>query len=258
MVGKRPADSAASDAKSSLFDAIAAAAASLPLSDLMRLGCASPALALAARAAVQALPVRLSVVLPIYNAHGVGLSVAVRDVLRQTHNCPPFELLAVDDGSSDGGRLWLAELAAALGPRGAVQWSDHGLNPHPSLTAGPALASAAEGFEVADTACVDDEHSLGGRAGSARMPYASKRGGSGSAHATATETPLCAGGGPAVLSPEAVAGAASVSLVRLTVLSTLAGARGQGAAMDVALEHARGEVNSPALLSLAPVRPGFT
>jgi hypothetical protein len=28
--------------------------------------------------------------------------------------------------------------------------------------------------------------------------------------------------------------------------------------MDVALEHARGEVNSPALLSLAPVRPGFT
>jgi hypothetical protein len=60
------------------------------------------------------------------------------------------------------------------------------------------------------------------------------------------------------LSPEAVAGAASVSLVRLTVLSTLAGARGQGAAMDVALEHARGEVNSPALLSLAPVRPGFT
>jgi len=262
MVVKRPAACVSSKTSSNLVDIITAAAAALSLNDLMRLACTSTTMARAAQVAVQKLPVRLSVVLPIYNAHSVGLSIAVRDVLKQTGQCcPPFEVLAVDDGSSDGGRVWLAALASALGLRGQVLWSDHGLNPAPQnrrstseLTSTTSLAKDAEfvgtaaGTEVASSetqlpvvVVADDEHSLGGRVGAVNLPHASMRG---SSTSPLTYNESTKDGAPAVLSPEVVAAAASASLVQLRVLSTVPGARGQGAAMDVGLQQARGEVLS--------------
>jgi len=260
MAIKRPAACATSNASSRLVDIITTAASTLSRNDLMRLACASPAMARAVQIAIQKLPVRLSVVLPIYNAHGVGLSIAVRDVLKQTGQCcPPFEVLAVDDGSSDGGRVWLAALAAALGSRGQVLWSDHGLNPLPpnqsfSEHSAPSMAREAEHIEPAAAgdassgkkrasvvATVDDEHSLGGRVGADHLPHASMRGISTNVDAAESTND---DGAPTVLLPEMVAAEASECLVHLRVLSTVPGARGQGAAMDVALQNARGEVLS--------------
>lgn len=52
---------------------------------------------------------KISVVLPVFNS-GAYLEPALRSVLRQTY--PDFELIAINDGSTDGSLQWLQKMAS--------------------------------------------------------------------------------------------------------------------------------------------------
>lgn len=259
-----------------------AASPFLSLHDHFSLASCSRGGHVAALAAIQSFPVVISVIMPIYNAHGVGLSVALRDVLRQAR-CPAFEVVACDDGSTDGGRAYLAELCRCLGPRGRLELER-------SVVWEPALLNSVCGEAEAAAANGDDEHSLGGRAAATHAPYASRRGDAtaftlnglngwgshsvgavhsaaggdrgdgtdrGIASVTSTTSTACfasvAEPVVPVLPAVAVARAAGPGCWRLRVISTAAGRRGQGAAMDAALAVSSGPL--VALMESDDTRP---
>ena len=68
------------------------AALHLTVVDVGRLASCSTKLHESTRLAVAARPVTLSVILPVYNAFSVGLSIALRDILNQVQ-CPDYEVI---------------------------------------------------------------------------------------------------------------------------------------------------------------------
>jgi hypothetical protein len=109
---------------------------------------------------------------------------------RIAHNVSSLDVnqvLACDDGSTDGGREWLVELAKALGVRGSVQFAEDGTGKASEGTAA-AAGAVGEGSVVVNPTSEavvaitngDDEHSLGGRQtdGGNSVPCASNRGNS--------------------------------------------------------------------------------
>ena len=182
----------------------------------------------AASRVIRKLPVDISVVMPVYNAFSVGLSIAMRDILSQ-RSCPCYEVVVCDDGSTDSGREYLIALSRSLGLRGACDLVGESGDSTSSVN-GEAVAVIGNG---------DDEHSLGGRANSAAAPYASRRGKHGNEASLAAAAALAPGAVP-VFPVRDVAAAVSQECWRLRVVSTKPGGRGQGAAMDASLGASNG------------------
>ena len=190
----------------------------------------------------------------------VGLPIAVRDILAQTTFgpavCPTFELCAADDGSTDGGREWLLALCDALGRRGFVA---DGFAAGAKRSSGGGESTDGGGADAPE----DDEHNLGGRQTAVEgARHATARGqvqgdgdggscggggdGNGDGSGTSTPAPPAAassGSGIMPVMPAAdVAACISPRFRRLRLISTQAGTRGQGAAMNAALAAATGSI----------------
>lgn len=146
----------------------------------------------------------LSVILPVYNAMP-WLTFAVRDMLKQQlPGDAPLEILASHDGGSDGSLEFLLSLVKAIGPARASD--EIMLTTEPAVPSNPALLQPLRASEGADHPSF---------AGTMEPAW---------------QEPLSAAAVAAAARPEH----------RLRVLRRADGAnRGQGAAMSLALAHAR-------------------